>query len=97
MVYPYSSFVLWLRYSLGIYRNFERQNETVYQAFYLQPSSSYQCIIARFEILTAVKIQVVVFWAVMQCSVVVGYHCFREPCYLHFQGEVNDNEKKGHI
>jgi len=27
---------------------------------------------------------------VTPCSVVVGYQCFRGPCSLHLQGEVND-------
>jgi hypothetical protein len=31
----------------------------------------------------AVKIQVEVVWVMMPCSVAVGYHCFRGPCYLH--------------
>jgi len=35
----------------------------------------------------SVTIQVVVFWVVMPCSVVVGYHCFGRPCCLHFKGE----------
>jgi hypothetical protein len=35
-----------------------------------------------------VMFQVKVFWVVTLCSVVVGYQCFRGPCYLHLQGEV---------
>jgi len=31
-----------------------------------------------FKVFTAVNIAVV-FWVVMLCSVVVGYHCFRGP------------------
>jgi hypothetical protein len=31
----------------------------------------------RFEVFTAVRIQVEVFWVVMLCSIVVGYQCFR--------------------
>jgi hypothetical protein len=27
-------------------------------------------------------IQVEVFWVVIPCSDVVGYQCFREPCFL---------------
>jgi len=30
------------------------------------------------------KIQVEVLWVVLLCSVVVGYHCFRGPCFPHF-------------
>jgi hypothetical protein len=35
--------------------------------------------VVRFEVFTAVKIQVEFFWVLMPCSV-VGYHCFRGPC-----------------
>jgi hypothetical protein len=31
----------------------------------------------RFELFTAMKIQIEVFRVVTPCSVVVGYHCFR--------------------
>jgi hypothetical protein len=31
---------------------------------------------ARFEAFTAVTFQVMVFWVVTPCSVVVGYQCF---------------------
>jgi len=30
----------------------------------------------RFEVLMVMKIQIVVFWVVMQCSNVVEYQCF---------------------
>jgi hypothetical protein len=33
------------------------------------------------------SIQVVVFWLMTQCSVVVGYQRFGGPCCLHLQGE----------
>jgi len=36
----------------------------------------------------AVKIQVTIFWIVILCADVVGYHCFRGLCYLHLQGEL---------
>jgi hypothetical protein len=35
----------------------------------------------------AMKIQVMIFWAVTPCSEVVGNHCFGLPCFLHLQGE----------
>jgi len=38
--------------------------------------------------LTAVKIQIVVFWVVTPRSVVVGYHRFGWLCCLHLQGGV---------
>jgi hypothetical protein len=34
-------------------------------------------LIQRFEVFTAVEIQVEVFWVVTPCSVVVGYQSFR--------------------
>jgi len=39
----------------------------------------------RVKIITAVKIELVVF-RIVPCSVVVGYQCFREPCCLHLHG-----------
>jgi hypothetical protein len=33
----------------------------------------------RFDVFTAVKIQVEVSWVVTLCSVVVGYQCFGGP------------------
>jgi len=36
-----------------------------------------------FEVFTAMKIQIVVFWVVMPCSDVVGYRRFGGPCCLH--------------
>jgi hypothetical protein len=43
---------------------------------------------ARVEVLTAVKTQVKVFWAMTPCSDVVGCQRFRGPCCLHHHGEV---------
>jgi len=40
----------------------------------------------RFEILTAMKIHIVVIWVVMSYDNVVGYQHFRGPCCLHFHG-----------
>jgi hypothetical protein len=42
----------------------------------------------RFEILTAMKIHVVVFWILIPCSDVVGYHHIGGLCCLILQGEV---------
>jgi hypothetical protein len=39
----------------------------------------------RFEVFTAVKTQIKVFWAMMLCSVAVGYQHFRGPCCLQLQ------------
>jgi hypothetical protein len=49
----------------------------------------------RFEVFMVVKIQVEVSWVVTACSVAVGYQCFRGPCYLHLQDEVNGAGEKG--
>jgi hypothetical protein len=43
---------------------------------------------ARFEVFTAVKIEVKVFWVVMLCSVAGGHHHTGGPCCLYLQGEV---------
>jgi hypothetical protein len=48
----------------------------------------------RFEVFTAMKIQVMVFWVVMLCTVTVGYQHFRGPCCLHLQGEVHGDEER---
>jgi hypothetical protein len=36
-----------------------------------------------FELLTVMKIQIEVFWVVITCSVVVGYHRFGGSCWFH--------------
>jgi len=43
----------------------------------------------RFEVFTAVKILVEVFWVLTPCGVAVGYQCFGGPCCLHFQEALN--------
>jgi len=50
----------------------------------------------RFEVFTAVTIQVKVFWVVTHCRVALGYQHFRGPCCLHPQGEMNSDGKKRH-
>jgi hypothetical protein len=37
----------------------------------------------RLEILSVMKIQIMVFWVMTQCSEVVGYKNFGQPSYLH--------------
>jgi hypothetical protein len=39
----------------------------------------------RFEIFTAMKIQIVIFWVVTPCSNMVGYQRFGGPCCFHLQ------------
>jgi hypothetical protein len=34
---------------------------------------------ARFEVFTAVKVELVVFWLLAPCGMVVGYQSFRGP------------------
>jgi hypothetical protein len=44
---------------------------------------------ASFDVPTAVKIQVEIFWVVTSCSVVVGYQCFGGLRCFHLKSEVN--------
>jgi hypothetical protein len=44
--------------------------------------------LARFEVPTALNIQVKVIWVMKPCSTMEGYQCFRDPCCLCLQGEV---------
>jgi len=43
------------------------------------------------------KILIMVFWLVILCSDVEGYKCFRGPCCLHLQGEMNGIERRINI
>jgi hypothetical protein len=40
-----------------------------------------------FEVLTAVSMEIAVFWVVAPCSLVEVYQHFRGPCCLHHQGD----------
>jgi hypothetical protein len=42
-----------------------------------------------------IHIWVTIFWIVMLCSDMVGYHHFGGPCFLNLQGEVNGTGKGG--
>jgi hypothetical protein len=48
-------------------------------------------ILGIFEIFTAVKIHVSVFWVVTPCSDVVGYYNFGRPCCFHLHPSVTIN------
>jgi len=41
---------------------------------------------AKFEVFTAVKIEVEFFWVVTPCSVMVGYQHFGGPYCMHVLG-----------
>jgi hypothetical protein len=41
----------------------------------------------RYDVFTAVKIQVEVFWVVTPCCVVIAYQRFGGPCCLQLQGD----------
>jgi len=43
----------------------------------------------KFEVFTAMKIQVVVFRVVTPSNNVVGYQRFGGPCWLHLQSKMN--------
>jgi len=44
---------------------------------------------ARFDVYTALNVQILVFWVVAQCEVLIRYQRFGRPCSLHIQGEVS--------
>jgi len=48
----------------------------------------------RYEVFTAVKSQVKVFWVVASCSLAVGYRRFGGPRCLHLQGDGSSNVLK---
>jgi hypothetical protein len=50
------------------------------------------CNYAKFEVITLVKIQIVVFCVVTPCSVAVGYQRFGGPCCLELQSFYTENE-----
>jgi len=50
---------------------------------------------ARFEIFTAVKIQVGFVWVVTLFSDVIGYQSFRGPCCLHLWRTARSSEALG--
>jgi hypothetical protein len=45
-------------------------------------------IVARCEVFTAMKMQVVDLGVVTPCNDVAGYQRFEGPCCLHLKGEV---------
>jgi len=53
----------------------------------------YYTLDAKFEVFTAIIIQVQVFCVVTPCSVVVGYQSFGGHRHIHLQGEVCDGSK----
>jgi hypothetical protein len=47
-----------------------------------------------FELLTAVRTKMAVFWIVAPCSLAEVYQRFRGPCCLHHQGRPDDGGSK---
>jgi len=45
------------------------------------------CFMRDFEVFTAVKVHIEVFWGVTLCSFVVGYEHFGALCCFQFRGE----------
>jgi hypothetical protein len=46
----------------------------------------YECVFTMMsEVLTLVKMLMVIYWVVMLCRLVSGYLCFRRTYFLHFQ------------
>jgi len=52
--------------------------------------------LSSYKAFTVVTFQVEVLWVAMPCSIVVGYQCFRGPCYPCLQGEMARMGKKQH-
>jgi hypothetical protein len=59
----------------------------------LQETHNLQAYTTRLEVFTAINIQVVVFWVVTSCSVVVGYQCFGETCCLYLQRDAQERDR----
>jgi len=51
-------------------------------------AQSLKVVVVKFEVVTAMQIQVAVFWVVTPCNDVAGYQRFEGPCCLHLKGEV---------
>jgi hypothetical protein len=47
----------------------------------------------RLEISMAVRAKIMVVWDVTSCSLLGGRTCFRETCYLSFQGPDNEGNR----
>jgi hypothetical protein len=43
-------------------------------------------LVAKYEVFTAAKIQVEVFWILTPCSDAIAYRRFGGPCFLHLHG-----------
>jgi hypothetical protein len=56
--------------------------QSTFRSVYLRANNDHKDLLWCY-----MSIQVEAFWVEMLCSVVVEYHCFRGPCYLHLQGE----------
>jgi hypothetical protein len=41
-----------------------------------------------FEVLTAARMEMAVFWVVAPCSLIEVYQSFKGTCCLHYQGDV---------
>jgi hypothetical protein len=48
--------------------------------------------VGKFEVLTAVKMLIVVFWVMTLCDLVGGYQHFRGKYCLHLQDEVTEGD-----
>jgi len=45
----------------------------------------------RLKVFTVMKIQIVLYCVLTPCSDIVGYQCFRGPCYIHLHSEDGDS------
>jgi hypothetical protein len=44
------------------------------------------------KVLTGVKVQIAVFWAVTSCSLVSGYKCFGRTYFIHLQDMIHPED-----
>jgi hypothetical protein len=44
--------------------------------------------VSRFEVFTAISVQIMVVWIVSLCSLVDGFQCFGWTSYLRFHGDI---------
>jgi hypothetical protein len=57
----------------------------------------YEKVLVRFKFLTAASMKMTVFWIAAPCSLVEVCRCFRDACYLHYQGHEHNYPEDSHL